>query len=68
MTFTGGSVVAAREAIGAAELKVSDTFEWDDANKKNGNVQHLREHGIEREEAEGCFFQCIHFGLPDRPR
>ena len=28
-------------------LKVWDKFEWDDENKKNGNVQHLREHGIE---------------------
>jgi len=28
--------------------KVWDKFEWDDQNKKNGNVQHLREHGIER--------------------
>jgi len=26
--------------------KVWDTFEWDDENKKNGNVQHLREHDI----------------------
>ena len=33
-----------------------DTFEWDDAEKKNGNVQHLRDHGIEPEEAEECFF------------
>ena len=31
-------------------------FEWDDENKKNGNVQHLREHRIEPEEAEECFF------------
>ena len=37
-------------------LKVWDKFEWDDENKKNGNVQHLREHGIEPEEAEECFF------------
>jgi len=36
--------------------KVWDTFEWDDENKKNGNVQHLREHDIEPEEAEECFF------------
>jgi hypothetical protein len=36
--------------------KVWDKFEWDDENKKNGNVQHLREHGIEPEEAEECFF------------
>ena len=32
------------------------TFEWDDENKKNGNVQHLRDHDIEPEEAEECFF------------
>ena len=31
-------------------------FEWDDENKKNGNVQHLREHGIEPEEGEERFF------------
>jgi len=30
-------------------------FEWDDENKKNGNVQYLRDHGIEPEEAEECF-------------
>jgi len=36
--------------------KVWDTFEWDDENKKSGNVQHLREHDIEPEEAEECFF------------
>ena len=33
-----------------------DHFEWDDENKKNGNVQHLRDHDIEPEEAEECFF------------
>lgn len=32
-------------------------FEWDDENKKNGNVQHLRDHQIEPEEAEECFFR-----------
>lgn len=32
-----------------------DKFEWDDENKKNGNVQHLRDHRIEPEEAEECF-------------
>jgi uncharacterized DUF497 family protein len=32
-----------------------DRFEWDDENKKNGNVQHLRDHDIEPEEAEECF-------------
>ena len=31
-------------------------FEWDDEWKKNGNVQHLRDHGIEPDEAEECFF------------
>ena len=33
-----------------------DSFEWDDEQKKNGNVQHLRDHDIEPEEAEECFF------------
>jgi hypothetical protein len=28
-----------------------DRFEWDDASKKKGNVQHLRDHEIEPEEA-----------------
>lgn len=32
-----------------------DRFEWDDEDKKNGNVQHLRDHGIEPDEAEECF-------------
>ena len=36
--------------------KLWDTFEWDDENKKNGNVQHVRQHDIEPEEAEECFF------------
>ena len=31
-------------------------FEWDHADQKNGNVQHLRDHGIEPHEAEECFF------------
>jgi uncharacterized DUF497 family protein len=35
---------------------VWDRFEWDDENRKNGNVQHLRDHSIEPEEAEECFF------------
>ena len=39
-------------------LKIWDTFEWDDENKKSGNVQHLREHDIEPEEAEECFFHA----------
>jgi uncharacterized DUF497 family protein len=33
-----------------------DRFEWDDEARKNGNVQHLRDHGIEPVEAEECFF------------
>jgi uncharacterized DUF497 family protein len=36
-------------------------FEWDDAEKKNGNVQHLRDHGIEPDEAEACFFHEYRF-------
>ena len=36
-------------------------FEWDDPNNKNGNVQHLRDHGIEPEEAEECFFHDFFF-------
>jgi uncharacterized DUF497 family protein len=31
-------------------------FEWDSPTKKNGNVQHVRDHGIEPDEAEECFF------------
>ena len=30
-------------------------FEWDDEGKKNGNLQHLRDHGMEPDEAEECF-------------
>jgi len=41
--------------------KLWDTFEWDDENKKNGNVQHLRQHDIEPEEAEECFFHEYSF-------
>ena len=37
--------------------KTWDRFEWDDPDRKNGNVQHLRERGIEPMEAEECFFQ-----------
>ena len=33
-----------------------DRFEWDEGDRKNGNVQHVRDHGIEPEEAEECFF------------
>jgi uncharacterized DUF497 family protein len=36
-------------------------FEWDDENKKNGNVQHLRDHSIEPEEAEECFYHNYRF-------
>jgi uncharacterized DUF497 family protein len=43
-----------------------DRFEWDDENKKNGNVQHLRDHGIEPEEAEECFFHDFIFALDER--
>ena len=43
-----------------------DRFEWDDENKKNGNVQHLRDHGIEREEAEECFFRDYIFAVDGR--
>jgi hypothetical protein len=32
-----------------------NVFEWDDPDKKNGNVQHLRDHEIEPHEAEQCF-------------
>jgi len=30
-------------------------FEWDNPEKKNGNIQHLRDHDIEPHEAEECF-------------
>jgi uncharacterized DUF497 family protein len=43
-----------------------DRFEWDDENKKRGNVQHLRDHGIEPEEAEECFFHDYLFGKDSR--
>jgi uncharacterized DUF497 family protein len=43
-----------------------DKFEWDDENKKNGNVQHLRDHGIEPEEAEECFFHDYTFCRDER--
>lgn len=43
-----------------------DKFEWDDENKKNGNVQHLRDHGIEPEEAEECFFHDYEFSKHER--
>jgi uncharacterized DUF497 family protein len=41
-------------------------FEWDDADKKNGNVQHLRDHDIEPDEAEECFFHDFLFSRDDR--
>ena len=41
-------------------------FEWDDENKKNGNIQHLRDHGIEPEEAEECFFHDYMFAKDNR--
>jgi uncharacterized DUF497 family protein len=43
-----------------------DRFEWDDENKKNGNVQHLRDHGIEPDEAEETFFHDFTFALDER--
>ena len=41
-------------------------FEWDDENKKNGNVQHLRDHDIEPDEAEECFFHDFIFFRDER--
>ncbi|MDQ3013708.1 MAG: BrnT family toxin [Acidobacteriota bacterium] len=41
-------------------------FEWDDEDQKNGNVQHLRDHGIEPKEAEECFFNKYLFRRDDR--
>ncbi|MEP7338148.1 MAG: hypothetical protein ABI977_10425 [Acidobacteriota bacterium] len=43
-----------------------DKFEWDDEDQKNGNVQHLRDHGIEPEEAEECFFHEYWFDRDER--
>ena len=43
-----------------------DRFEWDDENKKNGNLQHLHDHGIAREEAEECFFHDYNLAPDDR--
>ena len=40
-------------------------FEWDDENKKNGNVQHLRDRGIEPNEAEQCFLGDFTFARDD---
>jgi len=42
-------------------------FEWDDEDKKNGNIQHLRDHDIEPQEAEECFFHDYDFA-PDKRR
>ena len=41
-------------------------FEWDDEGKKSGNVQHLRDHGIEPTEAEECFFREFDFAPDER--
>ena len=41
-------------------------FEWDDERKKNGNVQHLRDHGIDPDEAEECFFHEYSFRRDER--
>jgi uncharacterized DUF497 family protein len=46
--------------------KLWDKFEWDDENRKSGNVQHLREHGIEPDEAEECFFHGYAFCEDER--
>jgi len=43
-----------------------DKFEWDDESKKNGNVQHLRDHGIEPDEAEECFFHAYQYCRDER--
>lgn len=43
-----------------------DQFEWDSENRKNGNVQHLRDHGIEPHEAEECFFHDYVFARDER--
>ena len=43
-----------------------DRFEWDDENKKSGNVQHLRDHDIAPKEAEECFFHDYDLGRDDR--
>ena len=41
-------------------------YECDDEEKKNGNIQHLRDHGIEPEEAEECFFHEYRFHRDER--
>jgi len=41
-------------------------FEWDDPEKKNGNVQHLRDHDIEAHEAEECFRHNFFYARDER--
>ena len=41
-------------------------FEWDDPEKKNGNVQHLRDHDIESHEVEECFRHTFFYAPDDR--
>lgn len=45
---------------------VWEKFEWDDEENKNGNVQHLRDHGIEREEAKECFTHDYEYSRNER--
>jgi uncharacterized DUF497 family protein len=42
-------------------------FEWDHADWKRGNIQHLRDHGIEPHEAEECFLH-FYFCVKDHRR
>ena len=42
-----------------------DRFEWDDEKKKNANVQHLRDHDIDPDEAEECFFHDYELARDD---
>jgi uncharacterized DUF497 family protein len=41
-------------------------FEWDDPDKKSGNIQHLRDHDIEPHEAEECFFHNFRYAPDER--
>ena len=41
-------------------------FEWDDPEKKNGNVQHLLDHGIQPHEAQECFFHDFLYARDER--
>lgn len=41
-------------------------FEWDDPDKKNGNVQHVRDHRIEPYEVEECFRHTFFYAPDDR--